>query len=207
MNKRCCWCCFYTWCSFKPHTTSIKFSPLLIIFCGNMSLFVNYTMLMRPKLSKTAVCDCYNLYPLLFTVDLSGNARYKRDLGAHFIGFKLAINTHVLSKLDFLSFKPYPTSSALLLLLNIFCGNVSLSVSYAMLMRPEKAETANRGCYHSLLLLIFCGNRVSLLAMPCWWGLKRLKPLSIYGCYGFLLCSTETQFHPSISRIGPILAS
>ena len=54
--------------------------------------------------------------------------------------FKLAASKHVLSLLEVRSFRPHTTSFALLLLL-IFCRNISLFASYVMLMRPRNLKT------------------------------------------------------------------
>ena len=54
---------------FKPHPTSITLS-LLLIFCGKLSLFISYALLMRPKKAKRVVHGANNQVQYIIMVAL-----------------------------------------------------------------------------------------------------------------------------------------
>ena len=60
-----------------------------MIYCGSLSLFASYAVLMGQKMAEKAVHDCLHSGSILLIVDSSSNARYQCGLGAQFSSFKV----------------------------------------------------------------------------------------------------------------------
>ena len=90
-----------------------------------------------------------NLKIQLALKGLRGNARYQRGFSAHLSCFKLASSMYVLCKLYYYYYYYYlsfiPQALHTFALTYNLCGNLSLFVSHAMLIRSKVGEAAGHG--------------------------------------------------------------
>ena len=113
---------------FSLRKRVMNYTFTLIILCGNLSLFVSYSMLISRTwwLLFKEHPTCITL-SLVFII-LCGNLNL---FGSY---------TMLISRTWWLSFKEHPTSITISLLFNILCGKRRLYVSYTMLISPKKAK-------------------------------------------------------------------
>ena len=100
---------------------------------------------MRPTKAETAVHGCLCLGSLFFLVDLGVMPATNVAVVLYLVAI-VYLSTYERYS-DFVTFSHIPQALHFhRLLSSCHVGSLSLSISYAMLMRPYKAETAVHGC-------------------------------------------------------------